>query len=81
MLEQVSVPNIYNKWQGPFDAALFNAVFGNVFDQREALLRACLLLKPGAPPPLVQCACTHYRPMCLISLIVLTAGPTCSWLC
>jgi hypothetical protein len=36
--------------QGPFDAAFFNAVFGNVYDQREALLRACLLLKPGARP-------------------------------
>ena len=33
--------------QGPFDAAFFNAVFGNVFDQREALLRASLLLIPG----------------------------------
>lgn len=36
--------------QGPFDAAFFNAVFGNVYDQREALLRACLLLKPGDSP-------------------------------
>ena len=36
--------------QGPFDAAFFNSVFGNVFDQREALLRTCLLLKPGDSP-------------------------------
>lgn len=34
--------------QGPFDAAFFNAVFGNLHDQHEALLRAALLLRPGA---------------------------------
>ncbi|CAL8467470.1 g7008 [Coccomyxa elongata] len=34
-------------YQGPFDAAFFNAVFGNVYDQRETLLRAALLLRPG----------------------------------
>lgn len=33
--------------QGPFDAAYFNAVFGNVYDQRDTLLRASLLLRPG----------------------------------
>jgi SAM-dependent methyltransferase len=31
----------------PFDAAFFNAVFGNLHDQREALLRVALLLRPG----------------------------------
>lgn len=35
--------------QGPFDAVFFNAVFGNVYDQRDTLLRAALLLRPGAP--------------------------------
>ncbi|KAK9816431.1 hypothetical protein WJX72_000132 [[Myrmecia] bisecta] len=34
-------------YQGPFDAAFFNAVFGNVYDQRDTLLHAALLLKPG----------------------------------
>ena len=34
-------------YMGPVDAFFFNAVFGNVHSQREALLRACLLLKPG----------------------------------
>ncbi|KAL0039683.1 hypothetical protein WJX77_005068 [Trebouxia sp. C0004] len=34
-------------YQGLFDAAYFNAVFGNVFDQRDELLRTVLLLKPG----------------------------------
>ncbi|KAK9909502.1 hypothetical protein WJX75_003231 [Coccomyxa subellipsoidea] len=34
-------------YQGPFDAAFLNAVFGNVFDQRETLLRTALLLRPG----------------------------------
>ena len=33
--------------QGLFDAAYFNAVFGNVYDQRDELLRTALLLKPG----------------------------------
>lgn len=35
--------------QGPFDAAYLNAVFGNVYDQRETLLRTSLLLRPGEP--------------------------------
>ena len=34
-------------FQGPFDAAFFNAVFGNVADQKAALTAAALLLKPG----------------------------------
>lgn len=34
-------------YQGLFDAAYFNAVFGNVYDQRDELLRTLLLLKPG----------------------------------
>ena len=34
-------------YEGPFDAAFFNAVFANVHDQREALFRAALLLRPG----------------------------------
>ena len=33
--------------QAPFDAAYFNSVFGNVYDQRDTLLRTALLLKPG----------------------------------
>ncbi len=33
--------------QGPADAVFLNAVFGNVFDQRAALLAAALLLRPG----------------------------------
>lgn len=33
--------------QGLFDAAYFNAVFGNVYDQRDELLRTALLLKAG----------------------------------
>ena len=34
-------------FQAPFDACFFNAVFGNVFDQRSSLLAAALLLRPG----------------------------------
>ena len=41
--------------QSPFDAAFFNAVFGNVYDQREALLRASLLLRPGKHFPRFFC--------------------------
>lgn len=43
--------------QGPFDAAFFNAVFGNVFDQRDTLLRTALLIRPGTDgaSPLSQC--------------------------
>lgn len=33
--------------QGPFDVAIFNAVFGNLLDQHDALVRTCFLLKPG----------------------------------
>lgn len=33
--------------QGPFDAAFFNSVFGNILDQRQALLFTALQLKPG----------------------------------
>lgn len=33
--------------QGPFDAAVFNAVFGNLRDQHLALTKACFLLRPG----------------------------------
>ncbi len=39
----VDLPN----YQGPADAFFFNAVFGNVHSQREALLRAALMLRPG----------------------------------
>ena len=35
------------QFQAPFDACLFNAVFGNVHDQRSSLLAAALLLRPG----------------------------------
>ena len=52
---RITIPVCYNfrlehllAVQGPFDAAFFNAVFGNLFDQREALLRASLLLRPGS---------------------------------
>ena len=34
-------------YQGPFHAAFFNAVFGNVADQRAALLAGALQLRPG----------------------------------
>ena len=34
-------------FQGPFDAVFFNAVFGNVADQKAALTAAALRLKPG----------------------------------
>lgn len=34
-------------YMGPFDAVFFNSVFGNLHDQRAALLRAALLLRPG----------------------------------
>ena len=33
--------------QGPFDVAIFNAVFGNLLDPHDALVRACFLLRPG----------------------------------
>ena len=36
------------QFQAPFDACLFNAVFGNVHDQRSSLLAAALLLRPGS---------------------------------
>ena len=35
-------------YQGPFDAAFFNAVFANLHDPRDALLRTALLLRPGS---------------------------------
>jgi len=44
--------------QGLFDAAYFNAVFGNVFDQRDELLRTALLLKPGKHTSAMQSECT-----------------------
>ncbi|KAL4537256.1 hypothetical protein Ndes2437B_g08402 [Nannochloris sp. 'desiccata'] len=34
-------------YYAPFDAVFFNAVFCNVHDQRQALLRAALLTRPG----------------------------------
>ncbi len=58
--------------QGPFDAAFFNAVFGNVYDQQEALLRACLLLKPGARPRAAHGGC---------AVRVGEAGPACKCSC
>lgn len=39
----IDLPN----YMGPADAFFFNSVFGNVHSQREALLRAALLLRPG----------------------------------
>lgn len=34
-------------YMGPFDTAIFNAVFGNLYDPKDALLRAAFLVKPG----------------------------------
>jgi hypothetical protein len=34
-------------YQGPVDAFFFNGCFGNLFDPREALLRAALMTRPG----------------------------------
>jgi len=50
--------------QGLFDAAYFNAVFGNVFDQRDELLRTTLLLKPGKHTAAMQpeCILCSYMP-------------------
>jgi riboflavin kinase len=39
----IDLPNYY----APFDAVFFNAVFCNVHDQRQALLRASMLTRPG----------------------------------
>lgn len=33
--------------QGPFDAAVFNAVFGNLHNPHDTLARVCFLLRPG----------------------------------
>lgn len=33
---------------GPFDAIFFNACFGNMFDQRAALIKALSLMRPGS---------------------------------
>ena len=33
-------------YQGPFDAAFLNAMFGNVADQRATLLAAAMQLRP-----------------------------------
>ena len=34
-------------YYGPFDAAFFNAVFGNFHDQRAALLHVAMMVRPG----------------------------------
>lgn len=34
-------------FMGPVDGFIFNAVFANLADQREALLRAALMMRPG----------------------------------
>ena len=39
----VDLPNFL----GPADAFFFNGVFGNLYNQRDALLRAALMLRPG----------------------------------
>ena len=39
----IDLPNYY----APFDGVFFNAVFCNVHDQRQALLRAAMLTRPG----------------------------------
>jgi len=45
--------NLRHVWclQGPFDVAVFNAVFGNLHDQHESLARICFLLRPGRWAP------------------------------
>jgi hypothetical protein len=40
----MDLPN-YLGWAA--DAFFFNGVFGNLLDPRAALLKACLMLKPG----------------------------------
>lgn len=40
----VDLPN----YQGPFDVIFFNAVFGNLYSPREALIHSCFLLRPGS---------------------------------
>lgn len=36
-------------YQGPFDAVFFNAVFGNVYDQKETLIKTAVnLMRPGS---------------------------------
>lgn len=51
-------------WQGPADAVFFNAVFGNMHDQRAALLAAAALLRPGGSlvisHPLGRSATYHF---------------------
>jgi uncharacterized phage infection (PIP) family protein YhgE len=57
--------------QGPFDVAVFNAVFGNLHDPRQALLRTSLLMRPGGcggtvPQqllPAVHLWCFEFLPM------------------
>ena len=58
--------------QGLFDAAYFDAVFGNVFDQRDELLRTALLLKPGQHTPAMQsdCILCKYAPYILWSFTI-----------
>jgi hypothetical protein len=34
-------------YQGPADTIFMNGVFGNMHSQRDALLKAALLLRPG----------------------------------
>lgn len=34
-------------YQGTFDVVFMNAVFGNFFDQRLALIKAVTMMKPG----------------------------------
>lgn len=76
--------------QGLFDAAYFNAVFGNVYDQRDELLRTALLLKPGQrawSPFLVTVSVTcpfHafvFLPWAVAETLDQTSEPACSlWL-
>ncbi|CAG9460952.1 unnamed protein product [Pedinophyceae sp. YPF-701] len=35
-------------YMGPFHVAFFNAMFGNIYDQRAALIRSALLSRPGS---------------------------------
>ena len=71
--------------QGLFDAAYFNAVFGNVFDQRDELLRTALLLKPGQHTSAMQSECIlcKYMPymwwsFVIVKVLLLLAFLICS---
>ena len=47
--------------QAPFHAAYLNAVFGNVYDQKDTLLSTALLLKPGQSFLTLPCSAAAIR--------------------